>query len=489
MGGGVMQLVAIGAQDVFLTGSPELSYFKMVYKRHTNFSMESVRQTFATKPTLDTKGNTFTCRITRVADLLQDVFISFMLPNIYSSERLRFKWIENISNYMIYSYTLKIDTQTIDIVWGEWMDIWNELTLTADKKDGYNRMTGNVEEFMKPKSSNPSVIYNNNNITYSSYPVGGTTIDKPSITSRRLYIPVPFWFTKNPGLALPLIALQYQNIDIVIEVRNIEDLYQVYDNQTGLYYSPNGYRQLVAKRTDYISTLVATLNSDVVVTTTKMFNDDVSIQRFLVPIDQSYSSISSSIDIDAYIECNYIFLDEAERKSVASQSHDFLVERVYRIDKEGITTQGMIDLVIQNPIKEIIWITRRSDAKLHNSWNNFTNSLTNLPNNNILNTAKLLWNGMERFEEKPAVFFNMIQPYKYHTRCPRDGIYVYSFALYPEKTQPSGSFNASIINKIQMYVTTNPPSNSTYDYEFVFYVPYYNVFRVMSGSGGMIFAG
>ena len=495
MGGGVMQLVAIGAQDVFISGSPEMSYFKMVYKRHTNFSMESVRQTFSTKPTLDTKGNTFSCRITRVADLLQDVFLSVILPNIYSNDRLRFKWVENISNYMIYSYTLKIDTQTIDIVWGEWMDIWNELTLTADKKDGYNRMTGNVEEFMRPKSSEPRVNYNNNTITYFSYPTAGTTADKPSIAARRLYIPVPFWFTKNPGLALPLIALQYQNIDLVIEVRNIEELYHIYDAQTNLYYSPNQYRQIIAGRTSPLSTLnavndgiVQLINSDRVITTRVVNNDDVSIQRFLVPIDTSYANVSSSVDIDAYVECNYIFLDEAERKSVASQSHDFLVERVYRIDKEGITTQGMIDLVIQNPIKEIIWVARRSDAKLYNSWNNFTNSLRNEGNSNILSTAKLLWNGMERFEEKPYVFFNMIQPFRYHTRCPRDGICVYSFALYPEKSQPSGSFNASIINKIQMYVTTNPPTDSSYSYEFIFYVSYYNVFRVMSGMGALVFA-
>lgn len=492
MGGGVMQLVAIGAQDVFLTGSPELSYFKMVYKRHTNFSMESVRQTFATKPTLDMRANTFTCRITRVADLLQDVLLSVMLPDIYSDSRLRFKWIENISNYMIYSYTLKIDTQTIDIVWGEWIDIWNELTLSADKKEGYNRMTGNVEEFMKPKSTNPTVNYNNNIITYFSYPSGNT---KPSIASRRLYIPIPFWFTKNPGLSLPLIALQYQNIDLVIEVKNIEDLYQIYDIQTDIYYSPNGYRQLIASRPDFPSTINTPnigspqlINSTMVVSSREVFNDDVSIQRFLVPIGQSYASVSSSIDIDAYVECNYIFLDEAERKSVASQSHDFLIERVYRIDKEGINTRGTIDLVIQNPVKEIIWVVRRDDAKLHNSWNNFTNSLRKEPNSDILNTAKLLWNGMERFEEKPAVFFNMIQPYKHHTRCPRDGIYVYSFALYPEKIQPSGSFNASIINKIQMYVTTNHPDDTSYSYEFIFYIPYYNVFRVMSGSGGMVFA-
>ena len=261
----------------------------------------------------------------------------------------------------------------------------------------------------------------------------------------------------------------------MVEIKNIEDLYQVYDVQTAMYYSPMGYRELIKERNRLSSTPTATINGDLINSNVvfdrdldiQLFNADVSIQRFLVPINQSYANMSSSIDIDAYLECNYVFLDEAERKSIASQSHDFLVERVYRIDKEGIKTQGMIDLVIQNPIKEIIWVARRSDTQKYNTWNFFMNK-TNSP---ILNTAKLLWNGMERFEEKPEVFFNMIQPYKHHTRCPRAGIYVYSFALYPEQIQPSGSFNASIINKIQMYVTTNPPPlNATYEYEFIFYI-------------------
>lgn len=471
MGGGVIQLVAVGAQDQFISGSPEISYFKMVYKRHTNFSMESVRQTFNTKPTLDLKENTFTCRINRVADLLQEIFLSIELPDIYSSTKFRFRWIPNIANYIIKSCSVRIDTQLIDQSWGEWMDIWNELSLSADKRDGYNRLTGNIDEFTSPRILEPYIEINNNNISYTYYPEG--TRNSPSIKKRRLFLPLPFWFTKNPGLALPLIALQYQHIDITIELRGIEELYQLY-LPSQIYVSPSEYRRLST-----VTTITDMINSDVIF---NEINDDVSIQRFLVPLGESYINTSNIIDIDAYLECNFIFLDESERRNIAVNSHDYLIERVQRIEREGLINQGTIDLILQNPIKEIIWVARRSDISTTNKWNDFTDN-----GSQILKTAKMIWNGMERFEDKSPEYFNYMQPFQYHTRCPRDGIYVYSFALHPEKSQPSGSFNASTINKIQMYVTTNPPSDA-YEYEFVFYAIYYNVFRVMSGSGGMVFA-
>jgi len=195
----------------------------------------------------------------------------------------------------------------------------------------------------------------------------------------------------------------------------------------------------------------------------------------------------NSVDIDAYLECNFIFLDESERRAMAMDSHDYLVERVFRTENGGILTNNTIDLTLQNPVKEVIFLLRRSDMNKYNDWSNFTNSLTRLNNNHILKTAKMLWNGMDRFEEKPPEYFNYIQPYQHHTRSPKDGVYVYSFALYPEKTQPSGSFNASMVNKIQLYVTANSPLGS-YDYDISIYSFYYNIFRVMSGSGGMVFA-
>jgi hypothetical protein len=105
----------------------------------------------------------------------------------------------------------------------------------------------------------------------------------------------------------------------------------------------------------------------------------------------------------------------------------------------------------------------------------------------ILKTAKVMWNGLDRFEEKSYEYFNQMQPYQYHTNSPRDGVQVYSFSLYPEKNQPSGTFNASMINKIQLYLTMNMPTDTNIEYQSVAYATYYNIFRVMSGMGAMVF--
>lgn len=460
MPGGLMSLLAVGAQDQYLSIAPEMSYFKQVYRRNTNFSMQGIRNTFLTSPVFDTTRRSYTCKIGRAGDLLQDIFLSFRLPDIYSDNDLRFRWIPNIANYMLYSYYVSIDTQQIDQRWGEWLDVWNELTLTADKQYGYQRMTGNVEEFTAPKSLKPMVILSDNRFAYSYYPK--STPDTPSIPGRVMYVPLDFWFCKNPAVALPLVALQYQTINITIEFRGIEDLYQIYDIHTGKYYSPQGFRQLPTYA-----------------------GQDVSIGAFT----KYGGGGTPNSDMQCYLECNYIFLDTLERNTVAASSVDYLIERVYRTNYTGVpqNSQQSIDINISNPIKEMIWILRRSNANLYNDWTNLTASFPENPNYTTLNTAKILWNGAERFEEKPGAYFNLLQPYQYHTSSPRDGIYVYSFALYPEKIQPSGSFNASMINSIQLYLTTNP-TNDGVDYEISVYSVYYNIFRVIGGSGAMVFA-
>lgn len=462
-----MQLIARGQQDIYLTGSPTMSYFISVYKKHTNFAMESIRQTFLTKPSLDRNSRTIsTCRIGRDADLLQDTYLSFQLPAIYSDGNLRFKWIEKVANYMIYSASVRVDTNLVDIQYGEWLDLWNELTLTSSKRDAYNKMTGNIYEFTNPTALNNRIVITNNWLDYQYYPaytvVNG--VATPSIPSRRFFVPLNFWFTKNPGLALPLVSLQYQKVEITIEFRGIEDLYQVYDTNTGKYYSPIKYRSLYPNGTD------------------------ISIGSFLVP---GGGGPNAQIDIDAYLDCNFIFLDDDERRQMAADSRDYLVERVFRNDIEGYTNVGVMDLVIQNPVKEIIWIIRRRDVVDYNEWTNFSYNMpydASQPKQIILKTAKILWNGLDRFEEKPYEFFNQIQPYQYHTSSPRDGVQVFSFSIYPEKTQPSGAFNASMISRIQLYLTMNAPTDPNLEYEVVVYSTYYNIFRVMGGTGAMVFA-
>lgn len=465
MPGGLMQLVARGQQDIYLTGSPTMSYFQLVYKKHTNFAMESVRQTFLTKPVLDTNANTIsTCRIGRVADLLQEIYLSFELPAIYSDGNLRFRWIDKVANYMIQSASVRIDTNLIDIQYGEWMDVWNELSLPTGKREAYDKMTGNTYEFTNPTALNNRIVITNNWLDYSYYPDYQTMGGAPSIPSRRFSVPLNFWFSKNPGLALPLIAIQYQNVEVSIEFRPIEHLYQVYDTQTGRYYSPAKYKALYPNN-----------------------SAKVSIGNFLVPGGGGSNGL---LDIDAYLECNFIFLDDDERREMAANSMDYLVDRVYRVETGGLTTVGVMDLVINNNIREIVWLLRRNDVVDYNEWTNFTYNMPADPSQTtqpILKTAKVMFNGLDRIEEKDYVYFNQIQPYQHHSNSPRTGIQAYSFCIYPEKHQPSGSFNASMISKIQLYLTMNQPTDPDIEYEVVAYATYYNVFRCMGGMASMVF--
>lgn len=472
-----MQLLATGAQDQYLTVSPEMSYFKQTYKRPSNFSMQSIQTAFSSTPYINPgTRTTYTCKIPRVGDLLKDVFLSVQLPAIYVPNNLsikngvpvgipQFRWIPNIANYMIYSYSLTADTQLLDQRWGEFNDIYGELSLSGDKRLNYSRMTATDATFVNPSLMKPQIVINNNKLTYTQYPYSYSST-QPSIKARRVYIPLNYWFSKSPELAIPLVALQYQTINVNIEFRMLEDLIQVYDPINKIYISPGQYRAL--------------------------YNTTVTIADYL----QYNGNGPNVIDLVAYLECNYIFLDTPERTFIATNSFDCLVERVYRSETTGIKNTYTIDLTLSNPIKEMIWITRRLDIFKYNDWTNLTASIPE-SRDPALATAKLIWNGVDRIDEKDSRYFNLLEPYKHHSCSPREGIYVYSFSLYPEKTEPSGSFNASTINKIQLLVTTNQYSEplisyingpSSTEYTVIVYSVYYNIFRVMGGHCSMVFA-
>ena len=421
--------------------------------------METIQVGFFTKPVLTMNTHTLvTAPIPRNGDLVKDIFLVFTLPDIYSTDKYRFQWIPKIGNYIMNSYSLIIGGQRIDRRYGEWLDIWNELTLPADKTDAYNRMIGHVPELYQPRSPEPIYDVSNNTMTFLYYPVGAE--GKPSINRRKIYVPLQFFFTRNPALAIPLIALQYHEVTVEIDFVSLRDLYQVYDQDTGTYVSPVEY-------------------------TARHPGDYAGIGRFLTN-DQFFFE-AEAVDLDAYLEVNYIFLDNAERKALALQPQDYLIEQVFRFERDGITAASTFDLIVNYPVKEFIWTTRRSDMRRMNNWVNLTNDIYQNENAPILKSAKFLFNGVDRIEEKDAEYFHLLQPYMHHTRSPRQGIYTYSFALYPERgVQPSGFVNFSTISRLQMQVSMQPRLGD-YEYSITLYSLSFNIFRVMGGMGGLVF--
>ena len=180
------------------------------------------------------------------------------------------------------------------------------------------------------------------------------------------------------------------------------------------------------------------------------------------------------IDIKAYLEINYYFVDNREREQIAYNSHEYLIEQTVRLERFSLSQVNALELLLQNPVKEIIWVIKRSDIDRTNDWFNFMDS-----GSHIMKSSYFLFNGMERFTEKDPEYFNYVQPFQHHKSCPKDGIYVYSFSLMPDDlSQPSGSCNMSRINKVQMMLNIIKPYANTYEYNLTMYVINYNFLQI-----------
>ena len=474
MGAGLLQLILSSQQDQYITQNPQISYFKYSYKRHTLFSNESILLSFQTANVLNKNGITeHKCKIGRYGDLLSNVYLCVTLPAIYSTNEYRFRWVENIGHVIIKRAQIKVNGATIDSLTGEWMTIWNELSL-KDDNSSYNKIIGNTSDLINPTLLQPRISVTNNRFNYIFYPEADASKgDKPSIPEKLIYTPLNFWFTRNPSLALPLLKLQYTEIEIVIDLVETEKLYQVYSSILEMYVSPKYYREL--------------------------HNDNsISLAKFCLVTN------GDNVPMTLNIEANYIFLDTAERNAILLLSDINYVAEQIHIDNADINQEHVnIELFSKNQTKEIVWTIKRLDYDYFNYHNNYTADYMYNENNKILNKATIMWNSFNRIEEKSADFYGYVQPYQHHSKIPRVGIYCYSFALFPEKIQPSGSYNASAVKtQLDLYINRNynndflnnklqlkgMPLLGIINYQVTIYSISTNIFKVQNGKGAMIYS-
>ena len=453
MGGGLMQLVAYGAQDIYLTGNPQITFFKVIYRRHTNFSMESIEQTFNGSADF---GKKVTCTISRNGDLIHRVYLRTELPAVAAESTKKFRWLNWLGHILIKNVEVEIGGQRIDKHYGDWLHIWNELTQSAGHQLGYANMVGNI-----PALTNAA----------------------DSVAKEILYIPLEFWFCRNPGLALPLIALQYHEVKINLEFNDVK----------------NCYWHGAADGTPSALSTTPSLQ------TTSLFVD-------------------------------YIYLDTDERRRFAQVSHEYLIEQLqFTGDESTSNANNKIKLNFNHPVKELIWVVQK-DSNLGDAvafgkqWFNYTDDLDksltsaggfyssnstlvgvnvadqfagSMPGvaaggaNNVfipvsfedgknpVSLAKLQLNGHDRFSERDGRYFNLVQPYQHHENVPTQGINVYSFGLKPEEHQPSGTCNFSRIDNATLNLTLTT-GNSTVKIRV--YAVNYNVLRIMSGMGGLAYS-
>ena len=410
--GGLLQLVALGKQDVFLTGNPQMTWFKMVYRRYTNFAIESQPMYF--DGTADF-GKRITCLVPRRGDLLSQVMLEVTLPALKLTTGESVSYVNSIGHALIQEITIEVGEQEIDRQNGEWMEIWSNYTTTTDKKTGFYNMIGKVDGYTPPSLFGPL----------------------------NLYIPLRFWFCKNPGMALPLIALQYHPVRINLTLRPLSQLY----------YDPG----LTKAGCTTLEILPA------------------SIQAMMLWGD-------------------YIYLDVEERRRFVSNTHEYLIEQTQYTSQIPIApgaSSGALRLEFNHPIRELFWYVQRDDMTRYHEYFNYSSLGTFEVGNrtDMLSTALLQLDGFDRFQLRDAGYFRLVQPWQYHTVIPEEYfLYSYSFALRPEDAQPTGSMNASRIDNIVLQVTINPNLvNAVGTLHSRVYATNHNVFRVADGFGGVLF--
>jgi hypothetical protein len=438
MGGGLMQLVAYGAQDIYLTGNPQITFFKVVYRRHTNFSMESIEQTW--------NGNSLcgraTATISRNGDLVHKLYLQQTAMVQTTCQALHNTLSEsgngngnggvviyNPAHTGIDMIEVEIGGQSIDRQSGKWMEVWSQLTEPNDagvlgvvgpnsgtKFQNMARGGGCVVTSLggfvdKVGSGQAHAVTklldaggDGGHTYHSTSPGGGKNADSGVIRTKfDSYVPLQFWFCRNPGLALPLIALQYHEVKIKI-------------------------------------TFDAALEG----TDVKLFAD-------------------------------YIYLDTDERRRFAQVSHEYLIEQVQHFKSSA---EANVELNFNHPIKELIWTGEYTPGDQSGAG---TSALLT-----GANTYQLKLNGHDRFSARDRNYFTRVQVWQHHTGfggvTVKDSIAVYSFALKPEEHQPSGTCNFSRIDNAQLVQGVGSPQ------ALEIYGVNYNVLRIMSGMGGLAYS-
>ena len=417
-----MQLVAYGAQDIYLTGQPQITFFKSVYRRHTNFATESILQTINGT---SGAGSRVSVTVSRNGDLLKCLWVQFNPQNFLTTTGAV---AADFGHALFDQLELEIGGQLIDRQYGKWLTIWRDLTeVNPTGAQGELALGGAEPNINVNSGGNPPTRYQRMAFTHQSGG-DGSLVNSPT----EAYVPMRFWFCRNPGLALPLIALQYHEVKFNITYAQLSNL-------------------------------------------------------------ASGSAVASGYSTVA-VYADYVYLDTTERRQFAQNAHEYLIDQL-QVQSDS-TSSGTIRLNFNHPVKELVWTGApvppssaassvedvQGGATPTSITTSTTVALTSV-------TAKIVLNGTDRFTARNLKYFTRNQVWDCHTGFGAtgvpDSVAVYSFALRPEEHQPSGTCNFSRIDTAQLVFNKGSETlASTID----IYAVNYNVLRIMSGMGGLAYS-
>ena len=534
MTGGIVQLVAKGKEDLFLTNDPQITFFKVMYRRHTNFAREEICKYFINEPDF---GKRTTCILDASGDLIDNLSLRLVLPTINKLSKrggtdTKFAWVKRIGHAIIKSIEIEINGKIIDRHYGEWLHIWNILTTHNIDDNGFDKLIGNVAELT--------------DFTYTK----NTYI---------LYIPLYFWFCRASGLALPIMNLQYCDIKINLELFELDRCYIIspthyigcyanivnfepYEYLTQV--TPDGIQRyglfshfdMIEKRL-YYTPITANkfigvpyfgdINNidNVIIETTlnapnvgkyiiKGTTSDFTVIPYILAqtITSHYRTLKNISLNECLLLVSYVYLDDEERLKFIRTKHDYLIEQLYYTPNIAIHgTNQKIKLNIDNSCKLLIWLAQFDYIYNANDRLNFTDShiRKTISDDNHINNEKIKryhnikignevglslieentirLNSQERLTKRGNDYFEKIQVIQNSKNILPKGVNMYSFAIFPLDVAPSGTTNMSQIELAEINLRLNYKVGIEQPAKVRTYAVCYNIWRVDNGLSAVVF--
>jgi len=493
MGIGLLSLVSVGKENIYLSTQPEITFFKIAYKRYTNFSTEMIAQYFKTIPDFSRR---VTVNISKNADLLGKCYLFVKLPDIITSNHSvlpngikQFAWNKKVGLSIIRYIDLEIGGVLIERNYNDWLNIWYELTISIGKKTAYDKLIGNIE-----------LLYNFSN--------GKKTFG--------LYIPLNFWFCQDSGLSLPLVSMIHNDIKIHVEFNDFSICFRespthyiniiepfclfkvgelINQNIDGLlviaefvyfdYQNQNIYYNKI--KSDFQIPNVDNNIRYVITGTQSLFEANIKSNTNVIQ-DENYFRFNTPSLLDAYLLVNYIYLDNEERFNFINNSHQYLITTIQNIQETvAYSTNIGYKIPFINSNKIIFWRCQLISNYISNDLFNYSLFPIGTNNDSIIDKEVLIFNSIERMQLNNNIHYTNLQIYLNKYCSSQSGINMFSFCLNPIEYQPSGSINFSQIDDIYIQFTLNKNINYQNTVGIRAYGLQYNIFKINNGLGGLAF--
>ena len=528
MSGTLTQLAAKGAQDRNLTVQPEITFFKGVWKHHTNFAIEAIEQDFTSGN--PTTGTTATAEIPRSGDLVTDIWVKIELAAILNVGYAPFPenapymvtYVDEVGHALLKKVKVEIGGHQFDAHNSEYLHMWHELTKKAGRDT--DRMIGKFSNFMDRVAA--------------------------SSEHQTLYVPLRFWFNETTSQALPLVALMYHQVKISVEFRSKDEIitstpaFRAMGHSAPVFVAatdaPLGWPEVYDVQDKKTAAVDFSTGSGGGFGKGEALAPISVTNRGTAPTSGAGYMLDTGSDspiISCKLLINYVFLDSVERKLFATMEHNYLID-VVQLDQPVYNADAVtnsMSLMLNHPVKELIWAmrpegsiaasltkpstttaiqlgargTQRWSGSLNHTIAGIENVASSFPNvnglvknffnfsgSNVYNgeyhnfdTASLKLNGHTRFEDVKAPFFNTIMPAKYHSSTPKSYIYVYPFALDPEDWKPTGSINMSRIDTVKLELKKSDIGKiGAPGGEMFVFARSLNIMKITSGMAGLKYA-